>query len=286
MARSMYRLLFQSRTTARSPITSDAACLLIGRTAACGLQLTEPGVSDQHAAIDRRSTGYFIRDLTHSNGVHVNGTAITDQRLTTGDELELGAVRLVFEVVHEPPPERRAFDLWQFLGAGIIALLVAGQLALLGWILLQPHPRQARTDIVARKPTTESAPLPPVATTLPDLAPLTTETSSPTSAPVVLSRMLKIVQFSRPDPATLRIVILARVGERQLDPRAITVSVQCFHSTQPSPIQWLPVPISWENFKSKELIAHLPGLCDTFVVRTYYRQQPQDAAGNGLPPSP
>ena len=278
----MYRLLFQSRTAVRAPVTNDAACLLIGRSAACGLQLTEAGVCDQHAAIDRRSTGYFIRDLTNSNGVHVNGTAITDQRLTTGDEVELGAVRLIFEVVHEPPPERRAVDLWQFFGAGIVVALIVGQLALLAWIFEQPHPHQARTDIVARKPVEPTAP-PPVATNLPALTPLTSGGIVPASTPEILSRMLKIIQANRTTAATLHISILARVGDRQLDPAAITVSVQPYRTlTQPGPLQWLTMPANWENFKSKEFVAHLPDPCVGYIVRTYYRQQPQDTLATPL----
>ena len=233
-------------------------------------------MTDQHAAIDRRTAGYYIRDLSHTNGVHVNGTAITDQRLTTGDEVELGSVRFVFEVVHEPPPERRAVDLWQFFGAGIVLLLILGQLLLLAWIFGQPHPRQARTDIVARKPI-EPAALPAVATNLPALTPLTSGASEPISSPEILSRMLKIVQVNRTAPTTLHISILARVGERQLDPSAIAVSVQPFRTlTQPGPLQWLPVPAVWENFKSKEFLVHLPDPCVGYIVRTDYRHQPQD----------
>ena len=272
----MYRLLFQSRTAPRAPVTNDGACLLIGRSAKCGLQLTEAGVCDQHAAIDRRTAGYFIRDLTHTNGVHVNGTAITDQRLTTGDEVELGSVRVIFEVVHEPPPERRAVDLWQFFGAGIVLLLIIGQLLLLAWIFAQPHPRQARTDIVARTPIPPAA-TPPVTTNLPALTPLTSGGTDPASTSEILSRMLKIVQVNRIAATTLRIFILARVGDRQLDPTAVTISVQPFHTlAQPGSLQWLPIPANWENFKSKEFSAHLPDPCLGYIVRTYYRHQPQD----------
>ena len=283
---SMYRLLFQSRTVPRSPVTSDAACLSIGRAPACGLRLTEAGIGDQHAAIDRRRDGYFIRDLTASNGVHLNGLAVTDQRLTTGDEVELGAVRFVFEVVHEPPPERRTFDPWQLAGAGIVALLITGQLALLAWIFLQPHPPHPRTDIVPRK--APEAPRPASAPTMPSLTPLASSVGAPATAPEILSRMLKIVRINRSDATTLRILVLARVGDRQLDPGAITVSVQCFRApAKPGATLWLTIPARWENFSSQELIAHLPEPSAGYIVRTYYRQQPQDVEANppGLLPS-
>jgi len=267
MRASMYRLVFQSPTTARPPVTGDAACLLIGRAATCGLRLTEAGIHDQHAELDRRADGYFIRDLTTGAGVHVNGTVITDQRLTTGDEIEIGAIRFAFEVVHEPPPDRRTFDLWQFLGALIVVGLVAGQVILFIWILTRPHPSGKRTDIVPKQPVMKSAP----ATTTPVLPALTQSETTALTAPEILGRMLKIVHADRLDTTSLRITIKAQVGDPQLDPKAIAISVQCGDA-----IQWLAIPATWENFKTKELMAHVPAACAGTSVRTYYRNQPQD----------
>ena len=281
----MYRLAFQSHTAARPPVTGDAACLIIGRDPACGLQLPDAGVHDRHAAIDRRAAGYFIRDLTTGAGVHVNGTAITDQRLATGDEIELGAVRFVFEVVHEPPPDRRTFDLWQFLGAGIVAALVAGQLALFAWIFAQPHSHITHTDIVI--PQAPAAPVKLLPMTIPPLLPLTPSVPTVATAPEILRRMLKIVRVERTDATTLRITIKAQVGESQLDPKAITISVQCSGTpTQPGPMQWLTIPATWENFKTKDLTAHIAEPCPGYTVRTYYRNQPQDVAATGITTTP
>ncbi len=271
----MYRLVFQPHTTARLPVAGTAEYLLIGRSADCGLQLTDAGVRDQHAAIERRTDGYFILDLTNSNGVQVNGLAITSQRLVTGDEIGLGAVRLIFEVMHEPPPQSRAFDLWQFLGAGLVAMLVVGQLALFGWIFLQPHPHRVPTDIAPRQAPGPAAAMAPAA--VPALPSLSPSTPTVAVAPEILNRMLKIVRVDRLDNATLRIIIKAQVGERQLDPKAIAVSVQCVHvPAQPGASQWLAIPVAWENFKTKELLTRLPEPCPGYIVRTYYRNQPQD----------
>ena len=269
----MYRLVFQPHTTARQPVAGDAAHLLIGRAANCGLCLTDAGVRDQHAAIERHDTGYIINDLTNSNSVRVNGIATTSQRLTTGDEIELGTVRLKFEVVHEPPPGRRAFDLWQFFGIGLVAVLVVGQLALFAWIFSQPHPRNPHIDSIT--PKTPESTTTPVAAVAPTLVPLSPSIPTITGAPEVLSRMLKIVHVERTDSATLRVTIKAQVGDRQLDPKAVAVSVQCFPAL-PGGTQWLTIPVTWENFKTKELLAHLPGLCPNYIVRTFYKNQPQD----------
>ena len=272
----MYRLVFQPHPTTRRPVAGDAAQLLIGREPECGLRLTEAGVHDRHAVIDRRAAGYFISDLTNSNGVHVNGTAITTQRLVTGDEIELGTVRLIFEVVHESPPRRRAFDPWQFLGIALVAGLVAGQLALFVWIIAQPHPRNAHTDIIPSNPPALASA--PVLTSGPALPPLASTSTTAIATPEILGRMLKIVRVVRTDAATLRITIKTQVGDPQLDPKAITVSVRCDGA-----IQWLTIPANWENFKTKELSARLPEPCPSYIVRTYYRNQPQDAVA--VPPA-
>ena len=269
----MYRLIFHSAGETHAPVTGVADRLMIGRAASCGLRLTDAGVHDQHAVLERRADGYYICDLTGGTGVHVNGVVITNQRLATGDEIEIGAVRFVFEIVHEPPPERRAFDPWQGVAAGIVVALIIGQLALIAWIFAQPHPHHARTDLVVSKPP-EALPLTtPIATNAPVLVPLTTSPVPAVSAPEVLSKMLKITRVDRPDAATLRIHISARVGDRQLATDAVAVSVQCSAGT---PIQWLPVPANWENFKGKDFIVHLPTSCAGFIVRTYYRNQLQD----------
>lgn len=270
----MYRLVFQPHTIARPPVAGDAAHLLIGRAENCGLRLIDAGVHDQHASIERHDTGYIITDLTNGNGVHVNGIAISSQRLTTGDEIELGPVRLIFEVVHEPPPRSRAFDPWQFSGIGMVVLLVAGQLALFAWIFSQPHPHNAHTDSSPlNPPVATTAPVPAVA---PALLPLTPGVTTAAGSPEILNRMLKIVHVERTDATTLRITIKAQVGDRRLDHRAVAISVQCFPPSS-GEIQWLAIPSGWENFKTKEFPARLLESCPRYIVRTYYKEQPQDS---------
>ena len=106
----MYRLVFQNREATRPAFVGGDAPVFIGRDATCTLRLTEGGVSDRHASIERRTDGYYLRDLGSANGVRVNSQRATEQRLVGGDEIELGGARLTFEIVHDPPPERRAFD--------------------------------------------------------------------------------------------------------------------------------------------------------------------------------
>lgn len=263
----MYRLQFQQRENTRPPVCGDRASLLIGRDPACALRLTDPGIRDRHAAIERRHDGYFIRDLTNSNGVHVNGRVITDHRLASGDELEFGSVRLTFEIMHDPPPGRRALDPWSLLAGGLVGIFVTGQVTLFGWVLTQPHPRllprpTTPAPIVSATDTAPAAPLVPIPAT--DNAP----------APDVLGRMLKIVRVD-PSDGGLRFQIKAQVGDRNLDTKAVAVGVQFFAApTKPGRIQWLPIPAKWENFSTKTFTA--TGPVAGYIVRTYYRKQLQD----------
>ncbi len=271
----MYRLVVQNRDASRAPFLGGAGPVVIGREPDCAVRLTEAGVSDRHAAIERRADGYYIRDLGTATGTRVNGQRVASQRLANGDEIEVGAVRLRFELAPEPPPDRRAFDPWQAVAVAAVTALVAGQVGLFGWIFSQPHPRGTRTDMVRGRPppaadssTTDS---PPGALTLrPGPA---AEAAAP-PAPEVLTRMLRITRVERSEAAdgvTLHIQIKAQVAERTLDTGAIGISVQCGER-----VVWVPVPSDWENFTSRTLSAKLSGSCPGFLVRTFYRKKLQD----------
>lgn len=73
----------------------DAAITSIGRDAGCNVALSDDSVSRIHAQITRQPSGYYIVDVESSNGVLVNDAPVTGpQRLTVGDRLQLGDVRL------------------------------------------------------------------------------------------------------------------------------------------------------------------------------------------------
>ncbi len=269
--------------------------MVIGRDSSSALRLTDKGVNDRHAAIERGTDGYYVRDLGSANGVRVNGQRITDQRLTTGDEIEVGGVRLAFEIVHEPPPGRRALDPLQLVAVCAVALVIAGQGVLFGWIFSQPHPRRGRTDIVKSARQQRAAAAAPAAPTLLPPLPAMDVSDIPTPATEVLDRMIKIVRVDRvdaPDAVTVRIQVKAQVGERQLDTGSVGIGVQFFTSptTGKSPV-WVAVPLDWGNFSTRTLSAKFfgpPQQCAGYVVRAYYRKKLQDvfAAPSSLARSP
>ena len=69
----------------------------IGRTSDNVIALNDPDVSSHHARIITREAVHYLLDTQSTNGTRVNGTAITEVRLTKGDTLLLGSTALVYE---------------------------------------------------------------------------------------------------------------------------------------------------------------------------------------------
>ena len=67
---------------------------VIGRYPPADLLINRDRISRQHAAIEYRDFGYFLRDLESRNGTFVNGRHLdtTALRLTDGDEIVFGGV--------------------------------------------------------------------------------------------------------------------------------------------------------------------------------------------------
>ncbi|MGD0092211.1 MAG: HD domain-containing phosphohydrolase, partial [Planctomycetota bacterium] len=78
-------------------LLQEAQRVVIGREAGCGLQVTDQGVSREHAEIFRVGEMIFIRDLKSRNGSFVNGGKIAEELLREGDVVRVGNTELVFE---------------------------------------------------------------------------------------------------------------------------------------------------------------------------------------------
>ena len=59
--------------------------------------LADPNVSRRHAELRRAGEKFVVTDLGSTNGTRVNGTAVREQHLTSGDEINVGSTTLVFE---------------------------------------------------------------------------------------------------------------------------------------------------------------------------------------------
>jgi len=72
---------------------------LLGRSREADIVLDDPNVSRRHAELRPSGAGWLVADLGSTNGVRVNGRPIDGPHpVADGDELELGTVRVSFEV--------------------------------------------------------------------------------------------------------------------------------------------------------------------------------------------
>jgi hypothetical protein len=78
------------------PLIRDSYTL--GRHRNNDIVITDPKVSSFHGRIDRAAEGFHIVDLKSRNGCWVNGKRMEDALLHTGDEIRVGAARLVYKV--------------------------------------------------------------------------------------------------------------------------------------------------------------------------------------------
>lgn len=72
--------------------------VVIGRLPECDVVLGDPNVSRRHAEIRRTEEGLVVTDLGSTNGTRVNGSAVREQTLESGDEITVGSTTLVFEL--------------------------------------------------------------------------------------------------------------------------------------------------------------------------------------------
>ena len=86
----------------------------LGRLPANNVVVTDPGVSHQHAAILPTDEGFYLRDLSSSNGTFVNRRNITveDHLLRDGDRIQLGPSEVTY-VFRSPAAGTQRFTLIQ-----------------------------------------------------------------------------------------------------------------------------------------------------------------------------
>ncbi|RIK75228.1 MAG: histidine kinase [Planctomycetota bacterium] len=74
----------------------EEAVHTIGRTHTHSIRLHDTEVSRNHAELVRRGDGYVVRDLGSSNGTFVNGKAIQEHELVSGDQVQVGRSLLLY----------------------------------------------------------------------------------------------------------------------------------------------------------------------------------------------
>jgi pSer/pThr/pTyr-binding forkhead associated (FHA) protein len=89
-------LLEGGRETTSFPLARETCTL--GRHKNNDIVITDPKVSSFHARIDRTPDGFVLVDLKSRNGSYVNGQRVETARLLAGDEVRMGAARLLYRV--------------------------------------------------------------------------------------------------------------------------------------------------------------------------------------------
>jgi DNA-binding winged helix-turn-helix (wHTH) protein len=77
---------------------------VLGRAEDAAIQIDSPGVSRYHARILVTAGDATLEDLGSKNGSYVNGTLVTTQPLSDGDEIRLGATVLTFRIASQTSP--------------------------------------------------------------------------------------------------------------------------------------------------------------------------------------
>ncbi len=68
----------------------------VGRTQDNSVRLHDTEISRSHAELIRKGDAYVLRDLASSNGTFVNGQPVTEQELTSGDQLQFGRSLILY----------------------------------------------------------------------------------------------------------------------------------------------------------------------------------------------
>jgi hypothetical protein len=76
----------------------DADPSTLGRSEECDIVLGDPNVSRRHAELRMQGGEWHVVDLGSTNGVKVNGRAVSSARLREGDRITLGTSTAIFHL--------------------------------------------------------------------------------------------------------------------------------------------------------------------------------------------
>lgn len=79
--------------------------ILIGRSSECDVFLDNPGVSRTHAKLLHEGEQVKLIDLNSGNGTFLNGQAISEAFVDSGDNIGIGKFSVTAKLAAEPLPE-------------------------------------------------------------------------------------------------------------------------------------------------------------------------------------
>ncbi len=74
----------------------EGGSMTIGRSPGNDIFLDDITVSRNHALVEKRSDGYYIKDQDSLNGTYVNRARVETQRLFDGDLLQIGKYKMTY----------------------------------------------------------------------------------------------------------------------------------------------------------------------------------------------
>jgi protease PrsW len=116
-------LTITSGTLAGQRFELESGFLTIGRGENCSIRfdpMAERIASKQHAFIEAKADGYYLRDNQSTNGTYINGRPIVLEKLNGGDQIQFGTNGVIASVNIDdgrgaPPPEDfRAYQVQQY----------------------------------------------------------------------------------------------------------------------------------------------------------------------------
>ncbi|RJQ44172.1 MAG: FHA domain-containing protein, partial [Gaiellales bacterium] len=76
--------------------TPEGERTTIGRAPDSDVFLDDITVSRHHAVLLRQEDGYYVQDQGSLNGTYVNHVRVETQKVTDGDQLQIGKFKLTF----------------------------------------------------------------------------------------------------------------------------------------------------------------------------------------------
>ncbi|CAK0778096.1 hypothetical protein CCP3SC1_930006 [Gammaproteobacteria bacterium] len=90
------RLVWEKTPGQSETFSITTSRIVIGRSKSCDLRLSGDTVSRTHAALEKRSDGFYVLALSSSNPLRVNQKKVHEQRLYAADIIQIGEWLLTF----------------------------------------------------------------------------------------------------------------------------------------------------------------------------------------------
>ena len=134
----MYQLAFLSGSLKGTRRDIQRRTVTLGSDLSCEIWLSDEQVAPRHAQLEVRAEGIFVRALAPDAPVRMGGLETSEARVSDGDVIEIGPVRVEYHAEHRALARR-----W----ARALAMLAAGGgLAAAGVLYLREHPLTGGTE--------------------------------------------------------------------------------------------------------------------------------------------